>query len=64
MLFLVAISDGLDGYLARRYGWQTPLGEKLDPIADKVLAATLYVCFVWQGLLPLWVSALVLAAML
>ncbi len=60
VLFLVGISDGLDGYLARRYGWQTPLGEKLDPIADKVLAATLYICFAWRGLLPWGVSALVL----
>lgn len=60
VLFLVGISDGLDGWLARRYGWQSPLGEKLDPIADKVLAATLYICFAWRGLLPWGVSALVL----
>src|ERR1035437_4221241 len=60
VLFFVGISDGLDGYLARRYGWQSPLGEKLDPIADKVLAATLYICFAWRGLLPWGVSALVL----
>jgi cardiolipin synthase len=60
VLFLVGISDGLDGYLARRYGWQSPLGEKLDPIADKVLVATLYICFAWEGLLPWGVSALVL----
>ena len=60
VLFLTGISDGLDGYLARRYGWQSPLGEKLDPIADKVLVATLYLCFAWQGLLPWGVSALVL----
>jgi len=60
VLFVVGISDGLDGYLARRFEWQTPLGEKLDPIADKVLAATLYICFAWRGLLPWGVSALVL----
>ncbi len=60
VLFLAGISDGLDGYLARRFHWQSPLGEKLDPIADKVLAATLYVCFALQGLLPWGVSALIL----
>jgi cardiolipin synthase len=60
VLFLAGISDGLDGYLARRYNWRSPLGEKLDPVADKVLAATLYLCFAWQGLLPWGVSALVL----
>jgi len=60
VLFLVAVSDGLDGYLARRYNWRTPLGEKLDPIADKVLAATLFICFAWEGLLPWSVSAVIL----
>ena len=60
VLFLTGISDGLDGFLARRYNWQSALGEKLDPIADKVLAATLYICFAWQGLLPWGVSALIL----
>jgi cardiolipin synthase len=60
VLFLAGVSDGLDGYLARRFGWQSRLGEMLDPIADKVLAATLYFCFAWQGLLPWGVSALVL----
>jgi len=60
VLALTALTDGLDGYLARHFNWQSPLGEKLDPIADKVLAATLYVCFAWRGLLPWGVSALVL----
>ncbi|MDR3719259.1 MAG: CDP-alcohol phosphatidyltransferase family protein [Bryobacteraceae bacterium] len=60
VLFLTGISDGLDGYLARRFNWQSALGEKLDPVADKVLAATLYICFAWKGLLPWGVSALVL----
>ena len=60
MLFLVGISDGLDGYLARRFGWQSELGEKLDPLADKVLAATLYISFAVIGLLPWPVTALVL----
>lgn len=60
VLFFSGISDGLDGYLARRYNWRSPLGEKLDPIADKVLVATLYVCLAWQGLLPWGVSVLIL----
>jgi cardiolipin synthase len=60
VLFFTALTDALDGYLARRFDWQTALGEKLDPIADKVLAATLYVCFAWHHLLPWGVTALVL----
>jgi cardiolipin synthase len=59
-LFVAGCSDWLDGYLARRFHWQSELGEKLDPLADKVLVATVYICFVWRGILPWWVTAIVL----
>ena len=37
VLFVVAgISDGVDGFLAKRYGWTTELGAYLDPLADKL----------------------------
>ena len=40
VLFLLAgLSDAVDGYLAKRFGWQTELGAYLDPIADKALLA-------------------------
>ena len=39
-LFVIAgSSDGIDGYLARRFNWQSPLGALLDPVADKLLVA-------------------------
>lgn len=54
-LFLVAaISDGLDGYLAKRFGWTSRLGSLLDPIADKLLLVTCYVISGWQALIPVW----------
>ena len=38
ILFMVAgISDGIDGWLAKRFHWQSALGEILDPLADKLL---------------------------
>lgn len=52
-------SDALDGYLAKRYGWQSWLGGVLDPIADKLM---LVACFVSLGLVgahPAWLTWLV-----
>lgn len=61
LVFAVAgLSDGIDGYLARHYGWSTPLGAMLDPLADKLLMATAYLTLGWLELLPLWIVALVL----
>ena len=38
IFFVIAsITDGLDGFLARRMNWQTSLGKMLDPVADKLL---------------------------
>lgn len=55
-----ALSDALDGLLARRFGWQTALGSLLDPIADKVLLTGCFVALWSAGALPGWLLALVL----
>lgn len=61
ILFLVAsISDGLDGYLARRLDQRTRLGAILDPLADKLLVVSLVILLTWTGLLPLWLTALII----
>jgi cardiolipin synthase (CMP-forming) len=49
---LAAISDYLDGYLAKRYGWSTVLGTYLDPLADKAFVNTLGVGLWYTGILP------------
>jgi len=49
---LAAISDGLDGYLAKHYGGSTVLGTYLDPLADKVLINGLAVSLWYAGILP------------
>ena len=60
-LFTVAgISDGLDGYLAKRYAWQSRLGGMLDPLADKLLLIGTYFSLGWLGALPWWLVGLVL----
>jgi CDP-diacylglycerol--glycerol-3-phosphate 3-phosphatidyltransferase len=48
-----ALTDTLDGYLARRMGITTPLGEFLDPVADKLMVATALVLLVGQDTRPL-----------
>ena len=48
-----AITDSLDGYLARRMGITTPLGEFLDPVADKLMVATALVLLVGHDPRPL-----------
>jgi cardiolipin synthase (CMP-forming) len=55
LLFMLAgLSDGADGYLAKRFGWHTELGAYLDPIADKALLVSIYVTLGLAGHLPVW----------
>lgn len=55
-----ALTDGLDGYLARRFGWESPLGRFLDPLIDKVYVLGLFGVLLALGRLgpPLWPVAL------
>jgi cardiolipin synthase len=61
LLFVVAgVSDALDGFLARRFAWTSRLGSMLDPLADKLLLVTAYVCLTLVQVLPCWLMLLVL----
>jgi len=60
LMLFAGLSDALDGFLARRFGWQTELGSLLDPLADKFLVAAMYLVFTLQGLIPVWLMALIL----
>jgi cardiolipin synthase len=61
-LFLgAAVSDGLDGYLAKRFGWTSELGKVLDPLADKLLLVTVFIIAAWLELVPWWVTAAAVA---
>jgi cardiolipin synthase len=61
-LFIVAaLSDGLDGYLAKRFGWTSALGRILDPVADKLLLMSVFIVGAWLDLIPWWLSAAVVA---
>jgi cardiolipin synthase len=61
VLFLIAaLTDALDGLLARACGWQSRLGGVLDPIADKLLMLISAAMLCWNGLLPVWLLLLML----
>jgi cardiolipin synthase (CMP-forming) len=61
LFVIAAISDGLDGYLAKRFNWISDLGKFLDPAADKLLLVTVFVESTWLGLVPWWVTAAAVA---
>jgi cardiolipin synthase len=53
-------SDGIDGYLAKRFNWSSHLGALLDPLADKLLLVCSFVTLGFLGLIPYWLVALVI----
>jgi cardiolipin synthase (CMP-forming) len=61
LFVLAAVSDGLDGYLAKRFNWTSELGKFLDPLADKLLLVVVFVDGAWLGLIPWWLTAAVVA---
>jgi cardiolipin synthase len=60
LCFVAGISDGVDGYLAKRFDWRTRIGALLDPIADKLLVAGTFMVLVYTGHIPLWLGILVI----
>lgn len=60
--FLVAgISDGVDGFIARRFNQQSTLGAYLDPVADKLLLVSVFVVMSFIGQLPLWLVVIMVS---
>ena len=62
IVFLVAaLTDFLDGFIARRRQQVTRLGQLLDPAADKILTSSAFVALVELGLMPAWMVVVVIA---
>ena len=57
---IAALTDWLDGYLARRWNQMTPAGALLDPIADKILVLGTFLAFVQMRLIPAWMVLIIL----
>lgn len=56
---LAGVSDGLDGFIAKRFDRRTRLGALLDPVADKTLLVSVYLALGWADELPTWIVILV-----
>jgi cardiolipin synthase len=61
VLMAAALSDALDGTVARLLKQESPLGVALDPIADKILMTTAYLTLACRGALPWWLTIVVLS---
>ena len=57
---LASLTDWLDGYLARRRQQVTPLGQLMDPLADKLLTSAAFLALVQMGLAPAWMVAIII----
>lgn len=62
LIFVLAgVSDGIDGFIARRFDLRTELGAYLDPLADKALLASIYITLAIRAELPAWVAIVVVS---
>lgn len=55
------LTDGLDGWLAKRFGWMSELGRILDPLADKILLVAVFITLAALGIVPVWLGATAVA---
>ncbi|GAB6035983.1 CDP-alcohol phosphatidyltransferase family protein [Fundidesulfovibrio butyratiphilus] len=61
VFFVCGLTDALDGFLARVLDQRSRLGAMLDPLADKALLVTSYVCLTHAGWVPLWLGVAVVS---
>ena len=61
VFFIAGLSDGIDGFLARQFNWQSRFGAIADPLADKLLLMTAYIVLAWTLQIPLWLTVVILS---
>ncbi|KAF5030076.1 CDP-diacylglycerol--glycerol-3-phosphate 3-phosphatidyltransferase [bioreactor metagenome] len=62
LIFIAAaVTDAIDGYIARRDNLVTDFGKFMDPLADKLLTASAFIAFVEMGYMSAWVVVLIIS---
>ena len=60
LILFAGLSDGIDGYLAKKFNWHSRLGAFLDPAGDKLLLAWSYGTLAYLGHIPIWLAVIVI----
>ncbi len=61
LFVIAALSDALDGFLARAYSWTSRFGAFADPMADKFMINGTALALIWVGAFPLWLFVVMLS---
>jgi cardiolipin synthase len=61
ILIITGLSDGIDGLIARLFNQKSKLGAYLDPLADKIILISAFVALSIRGLLPSWLTVMVIS---
>lgn len=59
VFILSTLTDKVDGHLARKYKWESSLGKFLDPLADKVLITSAFICLIFVDYIDIWMVAVI-----
>jgi len=61
ILIITGLSDGIDGLIARLFNQKSRLGAYLDPLADKIILISAFVSLSVMGLMPSWLTVMVIS---